>query len=191
MPRKTKTTATKKDTKEKRSQVINAQKAQQNLKPLPLDPPLYMQDTVAGKAWRRLVPMLNDLGTAKLDDYMTVEALCSAYMLYSEAFDSIKEKGQSWGIYKTPISPTGKMGTPELVKTEKNPAVATITTAMARIRSFSADLGLSPASRNDLLSENSADGDKKSVPGLDELLSGTNTFDNYKEYKPNKKDGDK
>lgn len=124
-------------------------------------------DGIAKKAWQTVVPMLNESGFVKRDDFSTVELLCINIQLYKLAYESIKEDGIQTAIYRTSLSPvTGEVMSKDFMGFKRNPATQIIDSATAKINSLSAVLGLTPASRASLLETVGEDADEQSLSDL-------------------------
>lgn len=170
MPRKRKLNAKSTDRADQRRRAEAYKKDSSELAPLSSRVPAYMKGTPAGDAWRSIVPILRKSQTIRQADVKTVEALCTSYMIYRDAFESIQKDGIQQKIYKTMQNAMGeKIGT-DFVGFKKNPAVTTMDSAINRIRQLSSDLGLTPTARASLLSL-PTNKDDKDAPSLADLMS--------------------
>lgn len=175
MPRKRKINVKSTDRADQRARAQELQKKTDNLAPLQSTPPRYMRKTEAGRVWRSVVPILQQSKTIKEADVRTVEALCTAYMLYREAFKSIQDVGIQTPIYKTVQDQMGQEIGQDFVGYKKNPAVTTMDAAINRIRQLSSDLGLTPTARAALLSLPDSNKQDNS-PTLSDILNGDSDF---------------
>lgn len=154
---------------EQREQTEKLKKVTENWTPLQKTPPSYMKGTLAATVWQRLIPILQETGVVKQADKATVECLCSAIQLYREAFENVQKNGIQREVWTTPILPTGETLDKEFTRYQKNPAVTTMDSAMKQIKTFSSDLGLTPASRASLMA--SVDSQDDDTPSLAEILN--------------------
>lgn len=128
------------DRKDQRDRTEALMKANEGMEKLPERAPRYIEGQ-ARYLWSALVPILNETGYVTIQDKSIVEALVMNYQVARESYELIKKHGST---YET-------MGTSGSVVLKKNPAVDNLNNATAKIKSLSADLGLSPASRAQLI----------------------------------------
>ena len=120
-------------------------------------PPAYFSD--AAKAiWKHTVDILNKTGVVKSSDSAIVEAFVLNYENLIMAYRDIQEHGQQQAIYKTVQTAAGQVLTDKDGKIKRdfvgykiNPAVKIFSDCSTKIKQLSSDLGLSPASRAQLL----------------------------------------
>ena len=99
---------------------------------LPLRCPKYLLPE-ARKEWRRLAPILMNMGLLTAADAVPFAGYCQAYARWREAQDEISRHGS---IYK---DDDGRI--------RPNPFIAIANQQMREIKSFAADLGLTPSNR--------------------------------------------
>lgn len=95
-------------------------------------PPQRMSEAAAAE-WRRVVPMLADAKTLSPMDIATLTIYCDAVVLYDQCQQHINQHG--------PVV-LGPTGTPV-----KNPYLLAQRDAYDRLRTATAELGLTPSSR--------------------------------------------
>ena len=91
----------------------------------------------AKKEWKRLAPVLMDLGLLTAADAVPFEGYCTAYARWLEAQDEINRHGS---IYK---DNEGKI--------RPNPFIAIANQQMREIKSFAAEFGLTPSTRSTMI----------------------------------------
>jgi P27 family predicted phage terminase small subunit len=92
--------------------------------------------------WRRIVPILLDMGVLTVADGKALAAYCSAYAQLAKAEAAIEKYGL---ICATAVDPdTG------VVELKINPAVRIKSDAMRHLKSFLIEFGLTPAARSRL-----------------------------------------
>lgn len=96
-------------------------------------PPSHL-DPVARNEWRRVVPELIDIGVLARVDTATLAAYCQAYSRWVKAELELQAHGTL-----TYVSETGVI--------RLHPAVGAAEKAMAQVRLFAQEYGLTPASR--------------------------------------------
>lgn len=137
---------------------------------LSAEPPSNLEG-LAAIAWEKLVPMLNEAGFVKAIDASSVELLCMNIEMYKLAYESIKKDGIQSPIYKTSLSPlTGEVVSKDFTGFKRNPATQIIDSATAKINSLSTLLGLTPASRANLLE--AVGSNNEDEQSLSDLLNG-------------------
>lgn len=136
-------------------------------KPLSATPPDYLQG-IACDMWSTVVPVLNkqDVNVTQLDSSI-VEAFCINYQSMREAYINVAENGQAKKAYKTTISPvTGEIVARDFVGFKRNPATQILDSATSRLKQLGNELGLTPASRQELINTASGDDDKNVAADL-------------------------
>lgn len=103
---------------------------------VPLKCPRHMPPE-AQKEWKRLAPILMNMGLLTAADAVPFEGYCTAYARWREAQDEITKHGS---IYKD------KEG-----RIRQNPYIAIANHAMAEIKSLAAEFGLTPSNRAAML----------------------------------------
>ena len=175
MARKRKINTDEADRADQRRRAKHVEDETAGMEPLNAKAPAYMKGTVAEELWNSIVPILRQSKTIKEADAKTVEALCTAYMLYREAFKQIQENGIQQKICRTLQDSTGEKIGSDFIGYKKNPAVTTMDSAINRIRQLSSDLGLTPTARATLLSLPDANKDDQ-APSLADILNGKSDF---------------
>lgn len=155
--RKAKVTTDKKDRKYQRERTKKMQQSDQVLKPLDPTPPPQLTGT-AKDAYVKIVNDLNAQGIIKDIDSSVVIALCqqiqinrSAYLHIYVGIGGEDPEGIQTPIYKAVQGPDGKIQEHLFLGYKKNPAVATLDSSTAKIKSLCETLGMTPSSRASLL----------------------------------------
>lgn len=118
---------------------------------LPATPPGHL-GRIAKAMWRKLVPVLNATNKMATIDKNLVEMYATQYEIYRMAYEDIKEHGQVSPIYKTVVSPvTGEILATDMTGYKRNPSTQIYSDAIRNMAKIGSELGLSPASRADLL----------------------------------------
>lgn len=138
---------------------------QQNNGHLPVTPPHYL-GTLAKACWRKIVPFLESTGRVERIDVGLVEQYCANYEIYRNAYQDIQDNGIQAKIFTSLQDSTGKIVGKDFAGFRKNPAVATMKDAMNQLNSVGIQLGLSPKSRQELMSIASR---KKEKPMAEQL----------------------
>lgn len=165
MARPIKLTNNRSDRKDQRQRTNNLIKATKQLPPLQKTAPRYLKGT-ARTAWSRIVPQLQKTDYIKTADKSIVEALCVQIAIYREAYNEVVKDGIQQAIYRAIQDNKGDIIENEFVGFRKNPAVQTLDSATAKIKSLSDALGMTPTSRAQLL--NVTD-DKQDAPSMEEM----------------------
>lgn len=128
-------------------------------KPSPEKPrcPSYLSP-YAKTVWRRLVPLLDDMGILTTQDRETMAAFCQAVADFRRAVEVINEKG-----YMVQGRRKGEA--------VKNPMLQVKREAVREIATFSAMFGLSPADRVRLVGDAGAAGDQGRGTGVEAWLA--------------------
>lgn len=124
---------------------------QQNNGHLPATPPHYL-GTLAKACWRKIVPFLESTGRVERIDVGLVEQYCANYEIYRNAYQDIQDNGIQAKIFTSLQDSTGKIVGKDFAGFRKNPAVATMKDALNQLNSVGIQLGLSPKSRQELMS---------------------------------------
>lgn len=124
---------------------------QQNNGHLPATPPHYL-GTLAKACWRKIVPFLESTGRVERIDVGLVEQYCANYEIYRNAYQDIQDNGIQAKIFTSLQDSSGKIVGKDFVGFRKNPAVATMKDALNQLNSVGIQLGLSPKSRQELMS---------------------------------------
>lgn len=95
-------------------------------------PPLFLDDDATAE-WERIAPELEDIGILAEIDETALAAYCVAVSRWKRAEKDIEENGI------TVDSQTG---------TKKNPSCTVANEALAQMRAFGSEFGLTPASRS-------------------------------------------
>lgn len=108
-------------------------------------------------------------------DKNLVEMYASQYEIYRTAYEDIKENGQVTPIYKTVVNPvTGEVINNDMTGYKRNPSTQIYSDAIKQLKSLGAELGLSPASRAELMQLSLDDGKDKpsAMEQMQKLLNG-------------------
>lgn len=100
-----------------------------------VEPPEWLPD-LALEMWQTVMPELLAAKVLTVPDLHNVEAFCTAYAMWRDAEDHVKQFGVVIETEKSTI---------------KNPAVTVINEAKKQMREFGALLGLDPSSRQRLV----------------------------------------
>ena len=109
----------------------------------------------ARKEWRRLAPILMNLGLLTAADAVPFAGYCQAYARWREAQDEITRHGS---IYK---DGDGRI--------RPNPYIAIANQQMREIKSFAADFGLTPSNRTAMIA-NVLSAAKKRIDPMEAIL---------------------
>ena len=109
----------------------------------------------ARKEWRRLAPILMNLGLLTAADAVPFAGSCQAYARWREAQDEITRHGS---IYK---DGDGRI--------RPNPYIAIANQQMREIKSFAADFGLTPSNRTAMIA-NVLSAAKKRIDPMEAIL---------------------
>lgn len=163
--RKAKVTDDAKARKYQRDRTANMQKHDRSLQNLQPTPPRELVG-VARQAYTKIVNDLNESGVIKQIDINVVIALCKQIQINRSAYEHIfvgvngsPAEGIQTPVYKAVQGPDGKVQEHLFVGYKKNPAVQTLDSSTAKIKSLCETLGMTPASRASLLSMTSTDDD--------------------------------
>lgn len=113
-------------------------------------PPSYL-GVLAKECWRKIVPFLEATGRVERVDTSLVEQYCTQYEIYRVAYEDIKENGIQTPMYKTLQDQMGEIIGKDFTGYKKNPAVMTMKDASNQLNAIGAQLGLSPKSRQELM----------------------------------------
>lgn len=108
-------------------------------------------------------------------DKNLVEMYASQYEIYRNAYEDIKENGQVTKVYKTVVNPvTGDVIANDMTGYKRNPSTQIYSDAIKQLKSLGSELGLSPASRAELMQLSLDDGKDKpsATEQLQALLNG-------------------
>lgn len=135
---------------------------------LPLTPPHHL-GKIGSAMWRKMVPVLNASNKMAPLDKNLVEMYASQYEIYRNAYEDIKENGQVTKVYKTVVNPvTGDVIAKDMTGYKRNPSTQIYSDAIKQLKSLGSELGLSPASRAELMQLSLDDG--KDNPSATEQL---------------------
>ena len=135
---------------------------------LSLTPPHHL-GKIASAMWRKMVPVLNASNKMAPLDKNLVEMYASQYEIYRNAYEDIKENGQVTKVYKTVVNPvTGDVISKDMTGYKRNPSTQIYSDAIKQLKSLGSELGLSPASRAELMQLSLDDG--KDNPSATEQL---------------------
>jgi len=122
-----------------------------------------------------MVPVLNASNKMAPLDKNLVEMYASQYEIYRNAYEDIKENGQVTKVYKTVVNPvTGDVIANDMTGYKRNPSTQIYSDAIKQLKSLGSELGLSPASRAELMQLSLDDGKDKpsATEQLQALLNG-------------------
>ncbi|MDA5458949.1 Phage terminase, small subunit [Weissella confusa] len=122
-----------------------------------------------------MVPVLNASNKIAPLDKNLVEMYASQYEIYRNAYEDIKENGQVTKVYKTVVNPvTGDVIANDMTGYKRNPSTQIYSDAIKQLKSLGSELGLSPASRAELMQLSLDDGKDKpsATEQLQALLNG-------------------
>ena len=125
--------------------------------------------------WRKMEPVLTASNKIAPLDKNLVEMYASQYEIYRTAYEDIKENGQVTPIYKTVVNPvTGEVINNDMTGYKRNPSTQIYSDAIKQLKSLGAELGLSPASRAELMQLSLDDGKDKpsAMEQMQKLLNG-------------------
>lgn len=135
---------------------------------LSLTPPHHL-GKIASAMWRKMVPVLNASNKMAPLDKNLVEMYASQYEIYRNAYEDIKENGQVTKVYKTVVNPVnGDVIANDMTGYKRNPSTQIYSDAIKQLKSLGSELGLSPASRAELMQLSLDDG--KDKPSATEQL---------------------
>lgn len=121
---------------------------------LPLRCPKYLLPE-AQKEWRRLAPILMNMGLLTAADAVPFAGYCQAYARWREAQDEITRHGSIYKDAEGRIRP--------------NPYIAIANQQMREIKSFAAEFGLTPSNRTAMIA-NVLSATKKQVDPMEAIL---------------------
>lgn len=171
MARQVKLTTNPSDRKDQRERTKNLIEASKGMPAIQKSPPRYLKGT-ARTAWKTIVPALLETGYVKVSDQGIIEALCVQIGVYREAYDEVVKHGIQQVIYKPVQDSSGKILEHSFQGYKKNPAVATLDSATAKIKTLSESLGLTPAARAQLLDISDNDKDSPSLADMKSMFGG-------------------
>jgi P27 family predicted phage terminase small subunit len=177
--RQVKLTTNPKDRKDQRERTENLITQTKDMSKLQESPPRHLKG-IANYVWKRIVPELNRQGWLKQSDKLIVEQLCSQVAIYREAYQHIfvglpnkkgdcEPEGIQQAIWTAVQSSSGEILEHQFQGYKVNPAVKTMDSAAAKIKSLSETLGMTPSSRAQLL-DISDDGKGASLDDLQKMF---------------------
>lgn len=177
--RKAKVTTDKKDRKYQRDRTKQLQQHDATMAKLPLAPPPELVD-VARDAYIKISKELNNQGLIKSVDSAIVVALCKQIQINRSAYEHLfvgiggnDPEGIQTPIYKAVQGPDGKIQEHLFLGYKKNPAVQTLDSSTAKIKSLCETLGMTPSSRASLLDLTKPDSDDSQ--SIADVLKSTNS----------------
>lgn len=167
--RKPKLTNDKNDRADQRQKTEELIEKTSGLPRLQKTPPSHLK-SYARALWVNIVPILNDMQYINQADVKTVELLCINYQIMRESYQDILEHGIVKETFKTVVSPvTGEVVAHDSTGYKRNPATQILDSATAKIKSLSESLGLTPASRAQILSI--TPDENEDAPSLNDILN--------------------
>lgn len=177
--RKAKVTTDKKDRKYQRERTKNLQQHDATMAKLPLAPPPELVD-VARDAYIKIAKDLNSQGLIKAIDSAVVIALCKQIQINRSAYEHLfvgignnGPEGIQTPVYKAVQGPDGTIKEHLFLGYKKNPAVQTLDSSTAKIKSLCETLGMTPSSRASLLDLTKPDSDDSQ--SIADVLKNTNS----------------
>lgn len=116
----------------------------------------------AKRTWKKLCGLLSDMGVLTLADGLALERLCDVYDEILELRKDIDKNGRTYQSIKMLDDDKG-MPVAEQLLIKPNPAVAMLSDADKRFKSYLSEFGLTPAARSKIQISN-GDGNKKENP---------------------------
>lgn len=177
--RKAKVTTDKKDRKYQRDRTAKLQQHDAVMSPLQKTPPRELVG-VARTAYTKITTQLNQAGLLKSIDLSIVVQLCKQIQLNRSAYEHIyvgvdgkPPEGIQTPMYKAVQGPDGEIKEHLFTGYRKNPAVQTLDSSTAKIKSLCETLGMTPSSRASLLSLATDDDDDSD--SIADLMNNTKT----------------
>lgn len=130
-------------------------------------PPDYL-GRQAKVIWRKVVVFLEENSAVNRIDSNLVEMYCTQYEIYRNAYQHIKDNGEVQAIYKSVQNYEGEVIGKDFVGFKRNPMTQIYDSAVKNLSKIGSELGLSPASRAELLQLNVSD--NKDKPNAAEAL---------------------
>lgn len=169
--RKPKITTSKNDRKYQRDRTKKMIYSTKDMDGIPNEAPKYFKG-IAKETWERLAPILNKSEVVKISDTTTLEMLCVNYEMAKKAYNNLQKYGQVNRIYRTLVNPvTGDVVGKDFCGYKRNPSTQILDAATNKIKSLAAELGLTPASRAQLLKL--SDDDSDDGQSMDDILAGS------------------
>ncbi len=113
----------------------------------------------AKRAWKKLCELLNQMGVLTLADGLALERLCDIYDEILELRKDIEKHGRTYESIKMLDDDKG-LPVAEQLLIKPNPAVAMLSDADKRFKSYLVEFGLTPAARSKIQT-NDGNGKKK------------------------------
>ena len=180
--RKAKVTNNKSDRKYQRDRTANLQNHDKSLPGLQPTPPRELVGS-ARTVYKHLVKDLNTSGIIKNIDLNVVIQLCKQIQINRNAYDHIfvgveghDPEGIQTPLYKAVQGPDGEIKEHMFIGYKKNPAVQTLDSSTAKIKSLCETLGLTPSSRASLLAFAANDDDDSNVSIADVMAKASTGF---------------
>ncbi|KAA8445034.1 phage terminase small subunit P27 family [Weissella paramesenteroides] len=136
-------------------------------------PPDYL-GRQAKVIWRKVVVFLEENSAVNRVDSNLVEMYCTQYEIYRNAYKHIRENGEVQAIYKPVQDFEGNVIDRTFQGYKRNPMTSIYSDSIKNLAKIGSELGLSPASRAELLqlSTNTSKSKTNAVNALKELLEG-------------------
>lgn len=131
-------------------------------------PPDYL-GRQAKVIWRKVVVFLEENSAVNRIDSNLVEMYCTQYEIYRNAYEHIKNNGEVQAIYKPVQDYEGKVIDKSFQGFKRNPMTSIYSDSLKNLTKIGSELGLSPASRAELLQLNV--NDNKNKPSASEQLN--------------------
>lgn len=130
-------------------------------------PPDYL-GRQAKVIWRKVVVFLEENSAVNRIDSNLVEMYCTQYEIYRNAYQHIKDHGEVQAIYKPVQDYEGNVIDNAFQGFKRNPMTSIYSDSLKNLTKIGSELGLSPASRAELLQLKVDDG--KDKPSAAEAL---------------------
>lgn len=136
-------------------------------------PPDYL-GRQAKVIWRKVVVFLEENSAVNRVDSNLVEMYCTQYEIYRNAYKHIRENGEVQAIYKPVQDFEGNVIDRTFQGYKRNPMTSIYSDSIKNLAKIGSELGLSPASRAELLqlSTNTSKSKTNAADALKELLEG-------------------
>lgn len=136
-------------------------------------PPDYL-GRQAKVIWRKVVVFLEENSAVNRVDSNLFEMYCTQYEIYRNAYKHIRENGEVEAIYKPVQDFEGNIIDRTFQGYKRNPMTSIYSDSIKNLAKIGSELGLSPASRAELLqlSTNTSKSKTNAADALKELLEG-------------------
>jgi len=141
-------------------------------KPAPIAPkcPAFLSSD-AKKEWKRIAPQLEKLGLLSQIDMTALAGYCESWAQWKEAVEFLHEFGTTYTLWERNDDGSIKMdvhGAPVMRYVQQFPQVSVANKALANIRAFCSEFGLTPSARSRII----VPGVNNDKDDMESLLSG-------------------